>query len=133
MGSCVDNSRLLAAATAIVSEGGLGVDLADLPLAGAAPEWVSEKAVAIGHYFVGSGIYVMLGAPLHVTGSKKLSDFLTEEVEKITGGRFDWADSVEEQARRIIQHIDCKRTALNINRQRERKLLGMKERRELDV
>jgi anaerobic carbon-monoxide dehydrogenase catalytic subunit len=133
MGSCVDNSRLLAAATAIVSEGGLGADLADLPLAGAAPEWVSEKAVAIGHYFVGSGIYVMLGTPLHVTGSKRLSDFLTGEVEKITGGRFDWADSVKEQAQRIIEHIDRKRAALNINRQRERKLLGMKERRQLDV
>ncbi len=133
MGSCVDNSRLLAAATELVKEGGLGSDLADLPLAGAAPEWVSEKAVAIGHYFVGSGIYVMLGAPLHVTGSQRLSDFLRNDVEKITGGRFDWADSVREQAKRILEHIDRKRAALNINRKRERKLLGMKERRELDV
>jgi anaerobic carbon-monoxide dehydrogenase catalytic subunit len=133
MGSCVDNSRLLAAATEIVKEGGLGADLSDLPLAGAAPEWVSEKAVAIGHYFVGSGIYVMLGAPLHVTGSKRLSDFLTGDVEKITGGRFDWADSVKEQTQRILDHIDRKRAALNINRKRERKLLGMKERRELNV
>jgi carbon-monoxide dehydrogenase catalytic subunit len=133
MGSCVDNSRILAAATEIVKEGGLGNDLADLPAAGAAPEWVSEKAVAIGHYFVGSGMYVMLGAPLHVTGSKKLSDFLTGDVEAITGGRFDWSDSVKEQAKRILEHIDRKRSALNINRKRKRKLLGMKERRELDV
>jgi carbon-monoxide dehydrogenase catalytic subunit len=133
MGSCVDNSRLLAAATEIVKEGGLGNDLADLPAAGAAPEWVSEKAVAIGHYFVGSGIYVMLGTPLHVTGSKKLSDFLTGDIETITGGRFDWSDSVKEQAKRILEHIDRKRSALNINRKRERILLGMKERRELDV
>lgn len=133
MGSCVDNSRLLAAATELVKEGGLGNDLADLPAAGAAPEWVSEKAVAIGHYFVGSGIYVMLGTPLHVTGSKKLSDFLTGDIETITGGRFDWSDSVKEQAKRILEHIDRKRSALNINRKRERILLGMKERRELDV
>jgi carbon-monoxide dehydrogenase catalytic subunit len=133
MGSCVDNSRLLAAAAAIVSEGGLGGDLADLPVAGAAPEWVSEKAVSIGHYFVGSGIYVMLGSPLHVTGSKNLSDFLTGDIEKITGGKFDWADSVDEQARRILSHIDRKRAALGIDRLRERRLLGMKERRELDV
>jgi carbon-monoxide dehydrogenase catalytic subunit len=133
MGSCVDNSRLLAAATEIVKEGGLGVDLADLPAAGAAPEWVSEKAVAIGHYFVGSGIYVMLGTPLHVTGSNKLADFLTGGIEAITGGRFDWAGSVKEQAKRLLEHIDRKRAALNINRKRERKLLGMKERRELDV
>ena len=133
MGSCVDNSRLLAAATEIVKEGGLGSDLSDLPVAGAAPEWVSEKAVAIGHYFVGSGVYVMLGEPLHVTGSKRLADFLTGEVEKITGGKFDWASSPAEQAKRLLDHIDKKRAALNINRKRERKLLGMKERRELDV
>jgi carbon-monoxide dehydrogenase catalytic subunit len=133
MGSCIDNSRLLAAATEIVKEGGLGADLSDLPVAGAAPEWMSEKAVAIGHYFVGSGIYVMLGNPLHVTGSKRLSDFLTGDVEKIAGGRFAWAATPAEQAKGLLAYIDSKRAALNINRKRERKLLGMKERRELNV
>ena len=61
MGSCVDNSRILLAATNVLLEGGLGEDLSDLPVAGAAPEWMSEKAVAIGHYFVASGLYVVLG------------------------------------------------------------------------
>jgi anaerobic carbon-monoxide dehydrogenase catalytic subunit len=133
MGSCVDNSRILAAATEIVKEGGLGNDLADLPVAGAAPEWMSEKAVAIGHYFVGSGVFVMLGAPLHVTGSKRLADFLTSDVEKLTGGKFGWESDPIDQAKAILAHIDTKRAALNINRKRERKLLGMKERRELNV
>ncbi|MFH1609400.1 MAG: anaerobic carbon-monoxide dehydrogenase catalytic subunit, partial [Candidatus Bipolaricaulota bacterium] len=41
MGSCVDNSRLLVAATAMVEEGGLGEDLSDVPAAGCAPEWMS--------------------------------------------------------------------------------------------
>ncbi len=53
MGSCVDNSRLLEAASEIVFEGGLGDDLSDLPVVGVAPEWMSEKAVAIGTYFRG--------------------------------------------------------------------------------
>ena len=56
MGSCVDNSRILMAATAVVKEGGLGDDISDLPAAGAAPEWMSEKAISIGHYFVASGV-----------------------------------------------------------------------------
>jgi carbon-monoxide dehydrogenase catalytic subunit len=47
MGACVDNSRILMAATAMVKEGGLGDDLSDLPAVGAAPEWMSEKAIAI--------------------------------------------------------------------------------------
>lgn len=133
MGSCVDNSRLLSAATEVVKEGGLGDDLSDLPLAGAAPEWVSEKAVAIGHYFVGSGIYVMLGGPLHVQGGKRLEEFLTEGLEKVVGGKFGWASSPSEQVRLILEHIDKKREALGINTKRERVLLGMKERRQLDV
>jgi carbon-monoxide dehydrogenase catalytic subunit len=133
MGSCVDNSRILSAACDVLSEGGLGEDISDLPAAGAAPEWMSEKAVAIGHYFVGSGVFVMLGSPLHVSGSKRLSDFLTGDVEKISGGRFSWAAGAADQAKGILAHIDSKRAALNINRKRERKLLGMKERRELNV
>jgi hydroxylamine reductase (hybrid-cluster protein) len=44
MGACVDNSRILMAATACVKAGGLGTDISDLPAAGAAPEWMSEKA-----------------------------------------------------------------------------------------
>jgi carbon-monoxide dehydrogenase catalytic subunit len=133
MGSCVDNSRLLIAATEMVKEGGLGDDIADLPLAGAAPEWVSEKAVAIGHYFVGSGVYVMLGSPLRLEGGKRLHSYITGDIEKVGGGKFAWAATVEEQVRRILGHIDGKRTALGIMAKRERKLLGMKERRELRV
>jgi len=48
MGACIDNSRILIAATAVVKDGGLGDDISDLPAAGAAPEWMSEKAIAIG-------------------------------------------------------------------------------------
>ena len=57
MGSCVDNSRILIAATAMVKDGGLGDDISELPVAGAAPEWMSEKAISIGQYFVASGVY----------------------------------------------------------------------------
>jgi len=63
MGSCVDNSRILVAATACVKAGGLGTDISDLPAAGAAPEWMSEKAISIGHYFVASGSIPSLGSP----------------------------------------------------------------------
>jgi len=69
MGSCVDNSRILEAATEVVAEGGLGEDLSDVPAVGVAPEWMSEKAVAIGSYFVASGIDVVLGHPFHIEGS----------------------------------------------------------------
>ena len=60
LGSCVDNSRILLAATEVVKAGGLGNDISDLPAAGSAPEWMSEKAISIGHYFVASGVYTVL-------------------------------------------------------------------------
>ena len=131
MGSCVDNSRILLAATNVLHEGGLGQDLSDLPVAGAAPEWMSEKAVAIGHYFVASGIFTVLGQPLYVEGSENVTKLLTEEMEGITGGKFAWEPDPEKMAELILAHIDKKRDALGINQQRERKLYDMKERREL--
>jgi carbon-monoxide dehydrogenase catalytic subunit len=131
MGSCVDNSRILMAATNVLLEGGLGEDLSDLPVAGAAPEWMSEKAVAIGHYFVASGLYVVLGHPLYVEGSENVTRLLTEEMEGITGGRFEFEPDPVAAADKIMAHIEKKRDALGINAAKERKLYDMKERREL--
>ncbi|HUT96956.1 MAG TPA: anaerobic carbon-monoxide dehydrogenase catalytic subunit, partial [Dehalococcoidales bacterium] len=73
MGSCVDNSRILIAATAMVKDGGLGDDISDLPVAGAAPEWMSEKAISIGQYFVASGVYTVFGVTWPTTGSKEVT------------------------------------------------------------
>jgi carbon-monoxide dehydrogenase catalytic subunit len=131
MGSCVDNSRILMAATNLLAEGGLGEDLSDLPVAGAAPEWMSEKAVAIGHYFVASGMYVVLGHPLYVEGSKNVHDLLCGEMEENTGGRFEWEPDPVIAADKLLAHIERKRDALHINTQKERKLYDMKSRREL--
>ena len=87
MGSCVDNSRILMAATACVKAGGLGSDISDLPAAGAAPEWMSEKAISIGQYFVASGVYTMFGVTLPTTGSEILTDYLFK------GSKKSWAAS----------------------------------------
>ena len=73
MGSCVDNSRILMAAPAVVKEGGLGDDISDLPAAGAAPEWMSEKAISIGQYFVASGVYTVFGVTFPTLGAKMLT------------------------------------------------------------
>ena len=85
----MDNSRILMAATDVVLEGGLGDDLSDLPAVGVAPEWMSEKAVAIGHYFVAAGMYVVLGHPFYVEGSENVTSCSTRRWRSITGGTFD--------------------------------------------
>ncbi len=86
MGSCVDCSRILLALSALSDA--LGVDIPDLPAAGSAPEWMSEKAVSIGTYFVASGVFTHLGTVPPVLGSQKVTKILTEDAEKIVGGKF---------------------------------------------
>jgi carbon-monoxide dehydrogenase catalytic subunit len=133
MGSCVDNSRILEAATEVVLEKGLGDDLSSLPAVGVAPEWMSEKAVSIGCYFVASGIDVVLGHPFHISGSDNVTAFLNSEAADIFGARFHVCKDPLQAAAVIIELLDAKREKLGINKKAERKLYDMKDRRELDV
>jgi carbon-monoxide dehydrogenase catalytic subunit len=114
LGSCVDNSRILRVLASVVAEGGLGEDISDLPVAGAAPEWMSEKAVSIGMYFVASGVYTMIGHPLPMTGSRNLYKYLTDEIEQEVGGKWDFELDPIVAAHKMIQHIDKKRQALKL-------------------
>jgi carbon-monoxide dehydrogenase catalytic subunit len=114
MGACVDNSRILRVLANVVAEGGLGEDISDLPAAGAAPEWMSEKAVSIGFYFVSSGVYTVIGKPLPVAGSPALNEYLTNGIEADTGGRWEWELDPIEAAHKMLRHIDKKRKALKL-------------------
>jgi carbon-monoxide dehydrogenase catalytic subunit len=131
LGSCVDNSRILIAATAMVKDGGLGDDISDLPVAGAAPEWMSEKAISIGQYFVGSGVFTVFGVTWPTTGSKEVTDFLFKDFEDIYGGMWAFEPDPIQAAQLMIAHIDKKRKALGIDKARERILYDMAMRREL--
>jgi carbon-monoxide dehydrogenase catalytic subunit len=132
MGSCVDNSRILLAATCVVKEGGLGDDISELPAAGAAPEWMSEKALSIGQYFVSSGVFVVFGVSWPTFGSKNLTKYLFEDIEKEVGGKWAFEPDPDKMADLIIKHIDEKRRKLGIDKARERVLYDMAMRRELE-
>ncbi|MFH1060666.1 MAG: anaerobic carbon-monoxide dehydrogenase catalytic subunit [Pseudomonadota bacterium] len=133
MGSCVDNSRILMAATQVVKAGGLGKDISDLPAAGSAPEWMSEKAISIGHYFVASGVYTVFGVGLPVTGAPRFQKHLFEELEGIYGGMWDLVTDPYEHAHKMIAHIDKKRKALGLDKAKERVLMDMADRQKLDA
>ncbi len=112
MGSCVDISRILTTCAAIANA--LGVDIADLPVAGAAPEWMSEKAVSIGSYVVSSGIFTVLGTVPQVLGSPVVTDLLTKGAEAVVGATFAVEPDPVKGARLMIDHMDKKRSALGI-------------------
>ena len=113
-GSCVDISRILKILCNVVAQGGLGTSIADLPAAGAAPEWMSEKAVSIGFYVVASGVYTVLGQPLPVQGGKELTKFLCEDIEEIFGGKFAFEPDPIKAAHLMLDHIDRKRSDLKL-------------------
>ena len=133
VGSCVDNSRILTILSNVVAEGGLGEDISDLPVAGAAPEWMSEKAISIGMYFVASGVYTVIAEPLPIVGAPNLTRYLTDEIEKDFGGKWAFELDPIKAAGMMIKHIEAKRDALGINVEKERKLYDMEERRALTV
>lgn len=130
VGSCVDNSRLLIALSEMVKEGGLGESIADLPACGTAPLWMSEKAVAIGQYFVASGAHVVF-QNLPVTGAKAFNKYLLDGMKEEYGACWDYEEDPIKLAHKMIKAIDGKREALGINKKQDRVLFDMEMRRDL--
>ena len=133
LGSCVDNSRILIACAEMVKVGGLGESIADLPVAGAAPEWMSEKAISIGHYFVASGVYTVFGVTYPIIEGTKFHKLLFGGLEEMGFGKWGFAVDPYEMAHMMIAHIDKKRKALGIDKARDRVLMDMADRQKLDA
>jgi carbon-monoxide dehydrogenase catalytic subunit len=114
LGSCVDNTRILTVASQMATEGGLGDDIADLPAVGLAPEWMSEKALSIGTYFVASGVYVIMGPRNPISGSEEVARIISEGWESKVGGKLEFVVEAEEMVRKTLEHIDKKREELGL-------------------
>ena len=112
MGSCVDCSRMLVLAGAIAEH--LDVDIAQLPLVGSAPEWTTEKAVAIGTYFVGSGIPVHLWPLPPILGGPAVTRILTQDAKDVLGGYFFVEEDPMATADKMEAVIMERRAALGI-------------------
>ena len=121
MGSCVDNTRILTVLTQMVEEGGLGDDIDQVPAVGLAPEWMSEKALAIATYCVASGAYVIFGGaspvggmPDRVSGSDDVLHYISAGWEEKYGGKLEFIPTPEEMIEATLAHIDKKRAALGL-------------------
>ncbi len=121
MGSCVDNTRILTVLTQMAEEGGLGEDISEIPAVGLAPEWMSEKALAIGAYCVASGAYVIFGGASPVGGmpdrmadSDQVLKYISEGWEGLYGGKLEFISDPAEMVEKTLAHIDSKRAALGL-------------------
>ncbi|MCB0162443.1 MAG: hypothetical protein KDD83_30100, partial [Caldilineaceae bacterium] len=114
MGSCVDNTRILTVLAQMATEGGLGDDISDIPAVGLAPEWMSEKAMAIASYAAASGAYVIMGMHNPVDGSDEVTRILGDVWERKVGGKIEFVADPHETVQRTLAHIDKKRAALKL-------------------
>ncbi len=112
VGSCVDNSRIIVIACALANA--IGVDIDKLPLAGAAPEWYSEKAATIAFYAMASGIFTILGVMPPILGSSKVTELATKGLSDIFGACFAVEPDPDKAADLMINHINEKRKGLGL-------------------
>lgn len=138
LGACVDNSRILTIATAMAHEGGLSDEIGGMPAVGIAPEWMSEKAIAIGAYFAASGVPVIFGGESPVGASKEVTRIMTELWWERFKGPMHFEPDPERMLQLALQYIDNARVALKLRKYEpgrfgtERVLMDMAARRELD-
>lgn len=114
MGSCVDNSRIEVLVNAIAEK--LKVKIPDLPIAASAPEWITEKAVAIGCWALALGVATHLNPvpPVTTVPAEGVRKVLTQDLEGITGGKVLLGTTPKEAANVIISHIESKRKKLGL-------------------
>ena len=91
-----------------------GIDVPQVPVVGCAPEWMSEKAVAIANYVVATGIDTYLGVYPQVQGSDKMMELITEGTRAMTGGGYYFYTNPDDLVNAIINGIEAKRAALGI-------------------
>jgi carbon-monoxide dehydrogenase catalytic subunit len=138
LGACVDNSRILTIASAMAAEGGLSDEIGGMPAVGIAPEWMSEKAIAIGCYFAASGVPVIFGGDSPVSGSKEVTDIITNVwMERFKGG-FYFEPDQQKMLDLALEFIDKARAALKLKKYvsgsfgTEKVLMDMAARREIE-
>jgi carbon-monoxide dehydrogenase catalytic subunit len=138
VGACVDNSRILTIATAMAHEGGLSDEIAGMPAVGIAPEWMSEKAIAIGCYFAASGVPVIFGGESPVGASEEVTRIMTEVWFERFMGALHFEPDPEKILELALNYIDKAREKLKLRKYEpgrfgtERVLMDMAARRELE-
>ncbi len=136
LGSCVDNSRILTIISAMAAEGGLSDEIGGMPAVGIAPEWMSEKALAIGSYFAASGVPVIFGGESPVGASREVTRIMTETWFERFKGALHFEPDPEKILSMALEFIDNAREGLKLKKYEpgkfgvERVLMDMAARRE---
>ncbi|MBV1752624.1 MAG: carbon monoxide dehydrogenase, partial [Desulfarculus sp.] len=86
----------------------------------------------IGQYFVASGVYTIFGVTFPIVEQTKFHKLMFEDLEKQGMGKWDFAIDPHDMAAKMIAHIEKKRAALGLDKDKERVLVGMDDRRAIE-
>ena len=75
----------------------------EIPLVAAVPEWLGEKVAAVGMYLLASGIDVVLGQPLQVSGSPAVQNFLSRQASELVGASIRVVTNPRDAAATILE------------------------------
>jgi carbon-monoxide dehydrogenase catalytic subunit len=138
LGACVDNSRILTIISAMAEEGGLSEEIGGMPAVGIAPEWMSEKALAIGCYLAASGVPVIFGGESPVGSSKEVTRIMTDVWFERFRGALHFEPDPEKILALALDYIDKARETLKLRKYEpgkfggERVLMDMAARRGIE-
>ena len=135
LGSCVDNSRILTVRPRSPKRAASATTSTTCRPSASAPEWMCEKAIAIGTYFVASGAHVIFGVSSPVEASKTLKDIMESKWwDQLTAG-FYFEEDPGKILELTLKLIDTAREKLKIRKYEsgrfgsERVLMDMAARR----
>ncbi|SHH98683.1 carbon-monoxide dehydrogenase catalytic subunit [Sporobacter termitidis DSM 10068] len=111
-GPCLAIGRLETVAAEIA--GTLGIDIPQLPLVLSAPQWLEEQALADGAFGLALGLPLHLALPPFTTGSKLVTQVLSEDMKTLTGGQLIVEGDVVKAADRLEAIIVEKRKGLGL-------------------
>jgi carbon-monoxide dehydrogenase catalytic subunit len=107
-GTCTDVGRIADLLAAISNALG-GVSIPDLPVVGAAPEYMEQKATIDAVFALALGLYTYVNPVPTVTGGPNLVRLLTEDCEQLTGGRLNVEKDPVRAVDAILEHIEGNR------------------------
>ncbi|SCI34182.1 MULTISPECIES: anaerobic carbon-monoxide dehydrogenase catalytic subunit [unclassified Romboutsia] len=111
-GPCLAIGRLEIVATELAEY--MGVDLPQLPLVLSAPQWLEEQALADGAFGLALGLPLHLALPPFITGSKLVTEVLTESLKDITGGNVIVNPDPKSTADQLVEIIVDRRQKLGL-------------------
>jgi carbon-monoxide dehydrogenase catalytic subunit len=114
-GSCVDYSRVQDLWTMMANY--WGVDVPKVPFVASAPEGMSEKAVAIGTWYIANGIPTHVGPIPPLEGSSLVWSVVTCIAHDVFGGSFILETDPQVAVKKLLAALDYRTWKLGIHKQ----------------